>query len=163
MSDRKINETINKFIDDIENIKKDNTENNLEKNALDPLDILFSNIMDKTQTLEEWEQKEKLRQINKKLLNKIGEFHELIGQSFEGWIKPESNNLGSGLDLINKQEKIAFEIKNKWNTLNSDSLKTVYKKCADFLKRNPKWEVYLIHVIPKNGGIDNLFRLPNHT
>lgn len=145
------------FIKDIQKL-----EINLYENKLDALDIIFSSVFfNKTNySLDCWIKKEKERQLNKALLNKIGILHEDMGESFSGWEKIDKNNeqaLGHGFDLINKQKKIIIELKNKWNTFNSNSKKTVYDKGVKFVLKNSSWCVYVVYIIPKNGKFCKLF------
>ena len=134
-------EAINKFIED--RLERP-IDDNISRHILDPFDMLFSR-----KRLDEWEKTEKVRQLNKNLLNKIGNFHELVGQSFKGWEKPGTEDLGTGFDLRNKKEKILFEVKNKWNSCNQDAKENIYKKSAKFLKKNKDWKVYIVSIIVK--------------
>ena len=65
-----------------------------------------------------------------------------------GW-----ENLGighkSGLDCRKKDNSIILEIKNKYNTCNSNSQKTVYDKLSEYKKKYPKTRCILGIVNPR--------------
>lgn len=130
----------------IENFIEHHLQKKFEKkdNVLDPFDMLFSQTINQT-SFEKWFEHEKYRQKNKTLLNKIGKFHELLGASFDGWEHQKFR-----FDLINERRKIAFEIKNKWNTVNSGGMKTLERNFKKFKEQNLDWEIYLVHIIVKH-------------
>lgn len=124
-----------------------NIDDDFHKNVIDPfsacLDVAYKNIDYQT-----WLEQEKHRQIQKTLQNAIGYFHQNILGSVQGW---ESLSVGQGYDLISRDNKIFAEIKNKWNSTNSDSKKSVYQKMNQLLKTDLKgYTGYFVNIIPKN-------------
>ena len=90
---------------------------------------------------------------------KMGELHELIGeflsrQKLKKYPK-RGKNSKFGLDLVNNTSKEAFELKNKSNTLNSDSAKSVNKKLLKAHK-----EGYVPYLVQMN--CDENKKIPRH-
>ena len=61
---------------------------------------------------------------------KIGIFHQNIMGGFEGW---ESIEHGKGVDVFSNDGKTVIEVKNKYNTMNHDSKKSVMEKLQKFV------------------------------
>ncbi len=119
-------------------------EIDLNKNVIDPFSALFDATIHQS-TLEEWGNREKRRQIQKTLQNKIGEFHETILASVKNWEK-----LPKGFDLINRNRKILAEIKNKYNTVKSSDKVSTYDYLDGILKE-PLYEgytAYYVEIVP---------------
>jgi hypothetical protein len=78
-------------------------------------------------TEEEWDTAEKTRVKEKALEMKMGEMHQCIMGNLPGY-----QDLGVGhetkCDVLSTTRKEAIEVKNKYNTMNSDSSKTVMSK-----------------------------------
>ena len=99
--------------------------------------------------LDAWKHFEIIRQNDKSINNKIGEFHQNLLGCVEGWI-----DLGrgdeTGVDLKNEDETIFIELKNKHNTMNASSSKTCRENLENILKKYPNATVYWAVIIDKN-------------
>jgi hypothetical protein len=132
-----VKETVEKYRFKID-IKKFN------KNLIDPIKLTFdSKVYDKS--IEEIIESEIIRQMDKSNTNHIGYFHQNIFKYIGGsWIVPKE-----GFDLINKEEKIYVEMKNKHNTMNSSSSQKTYIKMQGMLLKNAENRCFLVEVIAK--------------
>lgn len=118
----------------------------LHSNILDPFSALFDS-MRQGISFEDWLGLEKSRQVQKTLQNAVGDFHQNILGSVDGWENP---GRGGGYDLINRDRKILAEIKNKHNTMNSSSAESTYRKLESYLKNDYKgYTSYVVFVVPK--------------
>lgn len=116
------------------------------KNVLDPFSALFD-MAKQGIDFEEWLEQEKSRQSQKTLQNLVGYFHQHILGAVGDW-----KDLGAGgsVDLINDDEKIIVEIKNKHNTMNSSSATQTYNKMVSHLDNSKKgYQGYVVLLIPK--------------
>ena len=68
---------------------------------------------------------------------KYGKIHQIAIGNFPGWIDI-GNKHNSGCDLLKKDNTVIIELKNKWNTCNSDSSKTLKDKLSKYKKNNNK-------------------------
>ena len=77
-------------------------------------------------------------------------FHQKLLGGVDGW-----TDLGTGdetkLDLKKNDNTIFLELKNKFNTVNSDSSKAVWEKLEKNLESYPASTNYLAFLIEKNG------------
>ena len=90
----------------------------------------------------EYEQFTMLKNRQKSRQNNVGLFNQDILGSCDGW---ESRH--TGVDLYNSNRNIYIELKNRYNTLNSDSKSNICKKLQELSKNST---CYLGHIIPKN-------------
>ena len=101
---------------------KQPTEKSFYKNSVDPFSAVFeASIQDVS--LSKWVELEKVRQGQKSMQNKLGDFHQRILGSMPGW-----EDLGSGhlVDIRNTGKKIIAEIKNKHNTTKGSDKVVIY-------------------------------------
>ncbi len=135
---RHLKETVEKYRFEID-LKKFN------KNLIDPIKLTFdSKIYGKS--LEETIESEIIRQMDKSNTNHIGYFHQNIFRYINtNWTVPKE-----GFDLINKEDKIYVEMKNKHNTMNSSSAQKTYIKMQGMLLKNAQNRCLLVEVIAKN-------------
>lgn len=119
---------------------------NFNANLIDPIKLTFDSKVYK-KNMKEVLEAEVIRQLDKSNTNHIGFFHQnifsVIGQP--DWEVPQK-----GFDIINKSEMIFVEIKNKHNTMNSNSSAKTYMKMMDHIMKNPKANCYLVEVIATN-------------
>jgi len=101
----------------------DLAEENLYSNVVDPFSALFDALRQKI-TLVGWASQEKTRQIQKTMQNALGEFHQAVLGSMDGW---ENLPVGHVIDVRNTKKKIIAEIKNKHNTTERLELKNYDK------------------------------------
>jgi hypothetical protein len=123
------------------------TEN--AKNVLDPIKALFD-VLNRGLTVETWNNDEEKRLRDKKVNNRIGEFHQRLLGKVEGW-----EDLGRGhptkLDLKKTDGSIYIELKNKFNTLNSGGESTLRKNLEKVLDDHPKAKICYAYIISENG------------
>jgi hypothetical protein len=122
----------------------------LRDNGLDPFKIIFDLINRKVR-LQSWVRNEAGRQEDKSLNNRIGEFHQKLLGGVKGW-----KDLGTGdeskLDLVKSDNSIGIELKNKFNTVNSDSLDKVRDKLELFVRKNKSSKAYWAYIIEKDNS-----------
>lgn len=116
----------------------------LFSNSIDPFAMKFGMSL---YGEDKWLEAEISRQLYKTFEQKIGEFHQLILGSVEGWV-----DLGIGdktqIDLRNEDSTIFIELKNKHNTCNGDSLKKVQEKLISVLEDYPEAKGYWAYIVP---------------
>lgn len=125
------------------------TANNIFKSTL------FSNVVDPFKMvfeiekigIKEWLKKEILRQLDKSVEQRMGEFHQKILGGVEGW---KDLYVGNKVDLVNNDETISIEIKNKYNTCSSDALTAVREKLENITRNNHNTTAYWAYIISKN-------------
>jgi len=136
---RKVFNSVNSELHKVDEIFHDN--------VIDPFSAIFDC---STQNISycDWVEQEKHRQIQKTLQNAVGYFHQNILGSVKGWSNPGH---GGGYDIENSDRKIIAEIKNKHNTMNSNSATAVYNKLVGFLQKTKKgYTAYLVIIVPKS-------------
>ena len=143
-------------------IYKSRVEEELDiySNTLDPFSaVLDAKLLDKT--IEEWiEQVEIPRQTQKTLQNHIGEMHQEIIATLDGW---EDLGVGGVVDNINHKEKILAEIKNKWNSVNATSALGSYDGLDSKIRKHSGFTGYHVVMLPKNGRyFDKEFTPPDN-
>ncbi|EKE06147.1 MAG: type II restriction enzyme (Eco47II, Sau96I) [uncultured bacterium] len=122
----------------------------LFKNSIDPFSAVFDAARQHI-PLSLWLEFEKVRQGQKTLQNKLGEFHQAILGNVSGW-----ENLGTGnlIDVKNDTKKIIAEIKNKHNTTKGSDKISIYDNLKFAIKNKYKGYIaYYVEVIPKNKNI----------
>ena len=133
-----VKETVEKYRFKID-LKKFN------KNLIDPIKLTFDSKI-YAKSMEEIIESEIIRQMDKSNTNHIGYFHQNIFKYMnENWTVPNE-----GFDLINEEERIYVEMKNKHNTMNSSSSQKTYIKMQGMLLQNAKNRCFLVEVIAKN-------------
>lgn len=114
-----------------------------KKLKIDPIkatfDIAVYNLSD-----EEFIKREIIRQIDKSNNNHIGYFHQNIFRYIQGW-----EVLESGYDIVNHNKSYYAEIKNKFNTMNSNAKESVFRKMQQTIDSNSEATCFLIEVISK--------------
>lgn len=161
IKDEKLFEATKTVIDNI-TTARNRPDSQIYKNAIDPFSALFDATVQGID-LKEWLEQEKSRQIQKTFQNAIGEFHQTILGSIDGW-----ENLGSGniLDIKNDNKKIVAEIKNKFNTTKGDHKVRIYDNLKTVLKKEEYKDFtgYLVEIIPYNKkAYDKPFIPPDNT
>ncbi len=117
----------------------------LERNVIDPFSLIFETALTDT-SMQEWLKIEAQRQAQKKLSNTVGEFHQNILGSCEGW-----ENLGvghdTGVDLKSSDGLIFAEIKNKYNTIKGSSKIDSLQYLIRIANANKKSTIYMVWII----------------
>lgn len=145
-------EILEKIISDVLTKGKDSiakSEKKFERNVIDPFSIFFE-IASFEINSTEWINNEKIRQAQKTLSNHIGNFHQQILGSLNGWENLESGQI---VDIVNHDAKIIGEVKNKYNTLKGSDKSAMYYKLEDLVMRKghiyKDYTAYYIEIIPK--------------
>jgi len=136
----------NAYPEDVEEINLEQ----LKRNVIDPVKQSFDIFAGKI-NYQDWLQNENLRQNDKTLNNAIGEFHQKLLGKVNGWI-----DLGVGddtkLDLRKDDNTIFIELKNKYNTMNSDATDKCRDKLEKAIKEHPNAVAYWGFIISNNGS-----------
>jgi hypothetical protein len=115
-------------------------------NVVDPFSAVFDSIISGI-SLEDWRQEEIKRQTQKTLQNAVGDFHQNILGSCNGW---ESLPAGGFIDLVNVSEGIVAEVKNKYNTLTGTHVPGMYDRLKEAIEvLHPGFTSYYVHIIPR--------------
>lgn len=118
------------------------------KNTVDEFKTIFDVCVGKI-TIEDWTKFELIRQYDKAINNKVGEFHQELLGKVDGWV-----DLGVGdetkLDLKKEDNSIFIELKNKYNTMNSSSTDKCREKLEKILEDYPNATAYWGYVVNKN-------------
>ena len=140
-----------------DNAKETPSAIDLLKNSeygLDEFKIMFDLCMNGI-SFEEWVKAETIRQNGKSVENKMGEFHQRLLGRVKGW-----QNLGTGdnshVDLKNDDGTVYLELKNKYNTINGGSGKTVRDNLENIVKDNENATAYWAYIIHKNYKSDDV-------
>ena len=149
VSDEHFEKCVKHVCKEFEEMSNQIEDEDLQKHGIDPIKMTFDMIKQGL-SFEKWKIKEKERQDDKSVNNTIGEFHQLLLGGVKGW-----TDLGIGdenhLDLQENNNKYFLELKNKENTVNSDSKKQVRQKLEDMARKFPKATCYWAYVVAENG------------
>lgn len=133
-----------------------NAQDKFARNVIDPFSILFEMSSFNIDS-NKWVENETMRQAQKSLSNHIGDFHQKLLGSFNGW---ECLSTGEIIDGICYEKKIIAEIKNKHNTLKGSDRSAMYYKLDDLImKKGHKYKdftAYYVEIIPKKPARYNL-------
>lgn len=131
ISDKDLIKAVNKVVGKIETAEHD-ADIKLHKNVIDPFSALFHGLTHSI-PCEEWIMQEKARQTQKTMQNAIGDFHQEILGSIDGW---KNLGAGGGLDVVNLEKEIIAEVKNKFNTTKGNHKVKLYDDIKTTLKTN---------------------------
>ncbi|MCH9657228.1 Eco47II family restriction endonuclease [archaeon] len=97
---------------------------NPRKNGIDPFKTVFD-MYNNNLTFDSWKNTESIRQIDKTVNNKIGEFHQKLLGCVDGW---KDLQTGDVADISNDAKTIFVELKNRWNTVKGSDMIHVWNK-----------------------------------
>lgn len=117
-------------------------------NTIDEFKTLFDVCINQT-GFEGWTKFELIRQNDKTINNKIGEFHQELLGKVDGWVDLCVGD-ETEIDLKKADNSIFIELKNKYNTMNSSSTKTCREKLENVILKYPDATAYWAYVINKN-------------
>ncbi len=119
------------------------------KNTIDPFKLVFDLVSMNT-SVEEWIKTENVRQHDKTINNKVGEFHQKLLGSVAGW---EDLKVGdeTGVDIRKSDNSIFIELKNKYNTMNDGATENCFRRLNAAVKMYPKAKAYWAYIISVNG------------
>jgi Eco47II restriction endonuclease len=110
--------------------------NDFDSNVVDPFAAAIEAAVFGHENESEWRISELHRQKQKSLMNQIGNLQQAIIGRLPGW---KSFDAGFDMpDVVGSRggQKIIAEVKNKYNTMNSNSAAETYDKLVDFLSRD---------------------------
>ena len=110
--------------------------NDFDSNVVDPFAAAIEAAVFGLENESEWRISELHRQKQKSLMNQIGNLQQAIIGRLPGW---KSFDAGFDMpDVVGSRggQKIIAEVKNKYNTMNSNSAAETYDKLVDFLSRD---------------------------
>lgn len=136
-----------KEVIDIAQQASDLAVKNLYSNVVDPFSAIFDALRQEI-TLIDWIEQETARQIQKTMQNALGDFHQAIIGSMNGW---EDLSVGHVVDVRNVKRKIIAEVKNKYNTTKGSDKKSIYDNINSQLMTVCKgFTGYYVEIIPKS-------------
>ena len=157
ISDEKLIHHVQTLVDAAQN-SATAVESNPYRNVIDPFSALVDAARQKI-NLDAWMKQEKVRQTQKGFQNALGEFHQNVIGDISGW---KNEGVGGSIDVRNDEMKIIAEIKNKYNTVNSNSAKAIYDNLANHLQYAEKgYTAYLVSILPGNKKPFNAQWSPN--
>ena len=147
ISDKLLEQHCRLLLDKIQKVAS-SADEELYSNVIDPFSATFDAMYQKI-SLDDWLRQEKARQIQKSLQNYVGDFHQAVLGSINGW---ENLGIGNSIDLRSRDRKIIAEVKNKHNTMNSNSALAVYDKLQKHLDYDESYQgytAYCVIIIPQ--------------
>lgn len=130
-----VRETVNRYSASID-LKEFN------KNIIDSIKLTFDAKV-YGRTMEEVVASECMRQMDKSNNNHIGYFHQnLFRYAGNGWTVPSE-----GFDVVNEEQHIFVEMKNKHNTMNSAASQKTYMKMQNKIVRDSRATCMLVETI----------------
>jgi hypothetical protein len=127
----------------------DKAQKDFYRNGVDPFSATFDAACN-NMNIDEWIISERRRQSQKTLQNAIGHFHQRVLSNVDGWIIPDENFI----DLVNENQRIVVELKNKHNTVKKSDLKGVYDELQEAVmhktSRYRGFTAYYITIIPSS-------------
>lgn len=115
-------------------------------NLIDPFAAALESALNGYESEAEWKETEHQRTRQKNLMNHIGDLQQSIIGKLPGWTSHPS---GSGMpDVVGRRgnQLMLCEVKNKHNTMNSNSSAETYDVLADFLDR-PEFKGFTAGVV----------------
>ncbi len=119
------------------------------KNVIDPFSAMF--VMSGFDLdFDTWAKAETTRQSQKTLQNHIGEFHQNVLGSIDGWRNMRTGNV---IDLVSESDQKFAEVKNKYNTISGGKLADLYYSLDSLVM--PKTSIYkdytayYVAIVPK--------------
>jgi hypothetical protein len=104
--------------------KQSQIKRTLASNVLDPFNAVFQGTLLKLSRAD-WEKMEAARQIQKTFEQQMGYLHQSVLGALPNWQNLKTGNV---TDLLNIQDKVCAEVKNKHNTVKASDQAAVYDK-----------------------------------
>ncbi len=115
------------------------------RNVVDPFSSLVVASTFSIQEHRELENVQKIESTLRGLSNALGEFHQNVLGSVQGW-----RNHDSGYDLECTSERAIAEVKNKHNTMNAANRREVEQELRTAVRqKRGDWRAFLVQVIPR--------------
>jgi len=123
------------------NAKASYTKKDFNKNKVDVFKMLFDKKFNNLND-EDLIEQEISRQVDRTVVNAIGEFHENILNGVIGYSK-----VPSGIDIKSDNNKIFIELKNKHNTVKGEDKKSIFTKLKGEIDKNPDSKAYFARIL----------------
>jgi hypothetical protein len=98
-----------------------------------------------------WKTSEMTRQAQKSLQNHVGEFHQIVLGSVDGW---KNLKTGAIVDLESIEKNAIAEVKNKYNTISGGKLADLYSELEKLvMPKTSKYKgytAYYVEILPKS-------------
>lgn len=125
------------------------------KNVIDPFQMLFDMHFTGI-NVNEWISNEVARQVGKSLSNAFGSFQEsIIGLSSNYTQYPVGDPNAHGVDCISNDQTVFADIKNKYNTLNSNAQSALWDKLNKITEDFPDATTYHVQIITNVNNKNN--------
>ena len=145
ISDEKLYHEINTLLTRAQNAWEKAEERRIQ-NVIDPFQSLVIASVFDIREPEELADTQRKESALRGLSNAIGNFHQQILGSVDGW-----ENHDAGYDLECSALRIVAEVKNKWNTMNSSNREKVESELRTAIRqKSGNWTGYLVLVIPRH-------------
>lgn len=138
-----LTEVVQNLISRVQNFDGDKASKN---NLIDPFAASLESALNGYKSESEWKETEHQRTRQKNLMNHLGDLQQSIIGKLPGWTSYPS---GSGMpDVVGRRGKqlMLCEVKNKHNTMNSNSSAETYDVLSEFLGR-PEFEGFTAGVV----------------
>lgn len=126
------------------NDAKEKAPERMKKNVVDPFSSLVVASTFHVQTKEQLVNAQQASSALDGMGNALGSFHQQVLSSVKGWVDYDAS-----YDLENADKRILAEIKNKHNTMNAKTRKSVEHDLGTALEIKKGWKAYLVIIIPK--------------
>jgi len=123
------------------NAKASYTKRDFNKNKVDVFKMLFDKKFNNLND-EDLIEKEISRQVDRTVVNAIGDFHENILNGVDGYAK-----VPAGIDIKSDDNKIFIELKNKHNTVKGEDNKSIFTKLKGEIDKNPDSKAYFARIL----------------
>jgi len=143
VSDKHLTNCISELYTKYLNAKASYTKTDFNKNKVDVFKMLFDkkfNNLDDEDLIE----KEISRQVDRTIVNAIGDFHENILNGVDGYSK-----VPAGIDIKSDDNKVFIELKNKHNTVKGEDNKSIFTKLKGEIDKNPDSKAYFARILDK--------------
>lgn len=148
LTDQKLSELV-KDVLVIGRQKRAHVLKDFQKNVIDPFAALIDSAVTEVDH-QTWKNAEMVRQCQKTLTNHIGNLHQKVLASIDGW---EDLETGAVVDLVCHHKKIIAEVKNKHNTVTGGKLADQYHSLDRLVMRKTSiykgYTAYFVNIIPK--------------
>ncbi len=160
ISDEALNKEVTSLLQKADEAKT-KADKKFGSNVIDPFSAVF-NMAGFKLSYDDWHKTETTRQAQKTLQNHIGEFHQKILGSVNGWSDLERGNV---VDLSSEKQMIIAEIKNKYNTISGGKLSELYNSLDRLVmpkaSKYKNYTAYYVTIIPKNKKRTNSLFTPS--
>lgn len=159
ISDEDLLNAIDKLYNVYKKAHSEVTIKDFYKNKIDPIKLLFDQKF-LGQDIEDVINLEIIRKKDKTISNGIGEFHEMLLGSIEGY---SQYDVGSGYDIKADDNSVYIDVKNKHNTVKGSNLPNLYDDLIKYVDEsdNEEARAYWAQIIA-NGSFNEPWIIEKH-